>query len=96
LVLALRWLSKATQALRAAILAAFEDAGKPVTVREMFSSSPFGGGQSQVTARPQRQLLALRREGLVSYNWVSDNTFWMRKPTTYAGLGDFFDRAADL
>jgi hypothetical protein len=43
--------------------------------------------------KAQRQLLAMRREGLLPYDWVSDNTRWMRKPTTYAGLGDFFDRA---
>jgi hypothetical protein len=44
--------------------------------------------------KAQRQLVLLRREGEVPYNWIADNTRWMHKPTTYAGLGDFFDRAA--
>jgi hypothetical protein len=92
-----RWLSKATQALREAILETFEDTGKPVTVRQMFYLLTVRGAVEKEESgyrKAQRQLLALRRAGLVPYNWVSYNTRWMRKPTTYAGLGDFFDRAA--
>jgi hypothetical protein len=92
-----RWLSKATQALREAILETFEDTGKPVTVRQMFYLLTVRGAVEKEESgyrKAQRQLLALRRAGLVPYNWIADNTRWMRKPTTYAGLGDFFDRAA--
>jgi hypothetical protein len=92
-----RGLAKATQALREAIMAAFEDTGKPVTVRQMYYLLTVLGAVEKEESgyrKAQRQLLALRRAGLVPYNWVSDNTRWMRKPTTYAGLGDFFDRAA--
>jgi hypothetical protein len=87
----------ATHALREAILAAFEDTGKPVTVRQMFYLLTVLGAVEKEESgyrKAQRQLLALRREGLVPYDWVSDNTRWMRKPTTYADLADFFDRAA--
>jgi hypothetical protein len=95
--LSCRWLSKATQALREAILAAFDDADKPVTVRQMFYRLTVRGAVEKEESgyrKAQRQLLALRRAGLVPYGWIADNTRWMRKPTTYAGLGDFFDRAA--
>jgi len=92
-----RGLAKATHALREAILETFEDTGKPVTVRQMFYLLTVGGAVEKEESgyrKAQRQLLALRRAGLVPYNWIADNTRWMRKPTTYAGLGDFFDRAA--
>jgi hypothetical protein len=61
-----------------------------LTVREAVEKEESG------YRKAQRQLLALRREGVVPYNWIADNTRWMRKPTTYAGLGDFFDRAAGV
>jgi hypothetical protein len=92
-----RGLAKATLALREAILETFEDTGKPVTVRQMFYLLSVGGAVEKEESgyrKAQRQLLALRRAGLVPYGWIADNTRWMRKPTTYAGLGDFFDRAA--
>jgi hypothetical protein len=36
----------------------------------------------------QRQLLAMRRRGLMPYSWISDNTRWMRKPRTFSSLED--------
>jgi hypothetical protein len=92
-----RGLSRKTFALRTAIMAAFEETFKPVTVRQMFYMLTVRGAVEKKESgyrKAQRQLVLLRREGEVPYNWIADNTRWMRKPTTYAGLGDFFDRAA--
>jgi hypothetical protein len=92
-----RGLSRKTFALRAAIMAAFKETHKPVTVRQMFYMLTVRGAVEKEESgyrKAQRQLVLLRREGEVPYNWIADNTRWMRKPTTYAGLGDFFDRAA--
>src|SRR4051794_2482053 len=84
-------------ALREAILGAFEDTGKPVTVRQMFYLLSVRGEvikEERGCRKVQRQLLAMRREGLVPYSWISDNTRWMRKPATYESLSDFLERSA--
>jgi hypothetical protein len=39
-----------------------------------------GGGYRRV----QRQILLMRREGIVPHDWISDGTRWRRKPTTYS------------
>ena len=41
-----------------------------------------------------RLLTQLRRSGEVPYSWISDNTRWMRKPRSYAGLQDFLEQTA--
>lgn len=92
-----RGLSKGTYALRDAILAAFDETDKPVTVRQMFYMLTVRGEVEKEESgyrKAQRQLLALRREGAIPYGWIADNTRWMRKPTTYDGLENFFDRSA--
>jgi hypothetical protein len=43
----------------------------------------------------QRQLLAMRREDLVPYGWIADNTRWQRKPTTWDSLREFFEVQAE-
>jgi hypothetical protein len=39
-----------------------------------------------------RLLLEMRRSGQIPYDWIADNTRWMRKPKTYIGLADFIAR----
>ena len=94
-----RGLAAKTVALREAILAAFEDTDKPVTVRQMFYMLTVRGAVPKTETegyRPvQRQLVEMRRAGLIPYRWLADNTRWMRKPTTYADLNDFLAFAAD-
>ena len=94
----IRGLGKRTIDLREAILETFEQCEKPVTVRQMFYQLTVRGAIPKTEAggyRPvQRQLVLMRREGLIPYDWIADNTRWMRKPTTYRGLHDFFARSA--
>ena len=86
--------SKKTLILREAILDVFNEVDKPVTVRQMFylltSCGAVPKTETQGYRPVQRQLVLMRRERLIPYEWIADNTRWMRKPATYEGLGDFF------
>lgn len=88
-------LYKKTRLLRHAILSALEPVEKPVTVRQAFYLVASAGDVAKTVAgynRVQRQLLAMRREGIIDYDWIADNTRWRIEPTTYDGLDDFFER----
>jgi hypothetical protein len=39
-------------------------------------------------AKVQRAALLLRRNGRIPYEWIVDNTRWMRKPTTWSSFED--------
>jgi hypothetical protein len=43
-----------------------------------------------------RLLGNLRREGRVPFDWVADNTRWMRKPNSYQGIGHLLRDTAAL
>jgi hypothetical protein len=92
-----RGLAEKTLQLRQAILDVFEEVDKPVTVRQMFylltSCGAVPKTENQGYRRVQRQIVLMRKEHLIPYNWIADNTRWMRKPTTYEGLHDFFNHA---
>ena len=93
-----RGLSRSTLALRDAILATFETVDKPVTVRQMFYLLSTRSAVEKTEAgyrQAQRQLLAMRREDLIPYGWIADNTRWQRKPTTWDSLGEFFEVQAE-
>lgn len=95
-----RGISQKTVRLRYSILDAFEELDKPVTVRQMFyrlvSASAIPKSEAQGYRPVQRQLLLMRREKVIPYDWVADNTRWMRKPRTYNGLSDFFKRSTEF
>jgi hypothetical protein len=82
-----------------AALRAFDSHGTPATVRQMFYALTVEGviakteqGYKQVC----RHLLKMRRLGIVPYDFLADNTRWMRKRDSYASLADFLDRTQDL
>ncbi len=39
--------------------------------------------------RIQHDLLILRQRGVIDYDWISDNTRWMRKSRSYRGIDHF-------
>jgi hypothetical protein len=39
----------------------------------------------------QHDLLILRQQGVVDYDWISDNTRWMRKSDSYKGIEHFLN-----
>lgn len=89
----------ATWDLRHAIVDAFEQTSKPVTVRQMYYLLTTRNAVDKTEAgyrRVQRQLLLMRREDLIPYHWIADNTRWMRKPNTYNGLRDCLEESAQF
>lgn len=88
---------KATLELRDAIDEAFKGTTKPVTVRQMYYLLTTMNAVDKTEAgyrRVQRQLLLMRREELIPYSWIADNTRWMRKPKSYEGLRDCLEESA--
>ena len=60
---------------------------QPCTVRQVFYQATVHGVVEKSEAgyaRVQRALVELRRDRVMPYGWIVDNTRWMRKPTTYA------------
>lgn len=41
-----------------------------------------------------RVLVLMRRAGEIPYDWIADNTRWMRKPRTYSGLQQLLNNTA--
>jgi hypothetical protein len=92
-----RGLGKRTIVLREAILAALETVDKPVTVRQAFYLTASRGDVSKDDGgyrRVQSQMLAMRRERVIPYDWVADNTRWRIKPDTDTDLGSYLRRSA--
>jgi hypothetical protein len=48
------------------------------------------GGYRQV----QQQILKMRREGLLSWDFITDGTRWQRKPRSYADAGDYIEQVS--
>jgi hypothetical protein len=69
---------------------------QPMTVRQVFYQAAVAGlvekTESQYNNAIARLLLEMRRSGGIPYSWISDNTRWQRKPSTYRGLADFIGR----
>ncbi|MGE4249051.1 MAG: hypothetical protein AB7F09_06660 [Parvibaculaceae bacterium] len=86
--------SRATQAdmeERAAFMIDYAERHGPVTVRGLYYQCEVHGlpGIDKTDAgydKVQRQVLALRRQGRMSYDWIADATRWMRKPRSYDGI----------
>jgi hypothetical protein len=73
---------------RAALLGIIE-AGKPMTVRQVFYQATVRGLVEKAEsgyAKVQTDLVLLRRAGELPYDWLADNTRWQRKPRTFNGV----------
>lgn len=93
-----RGLGRTTVALREAILEVLRQDKGPWTVRQIYYRVEVLGACDKTDAgygRVQRQVLAMRREGLIPYEMISDNTRWMRKPRTFDSLTDWVDYSTD-
>src|SRR5215204_5420040 len=61
---------------------------KPMTVRQVFYQATVRGIIEKTEtgyAKVQSLLADMRREGELPYEWLADNTRWMRKPRTFSG-----------
>ena len=76
-------------ALRRQLLA-IVDEQKPMTCRQVFYQAVSRGlidkTEGQYKQTICRLLAKMRREGELPYDWIADNTRWMRKPTTHSDL----------
>jgi hypothetical protein len=82
-----------------AIEAEFERQQPPMTVRQVFYRMSAAGvvpktenGYRQV----QYALVAMRQRGVIPYEWIADNTRWVRKPRTYSSLQDMLRESQAL
>ncbi len=59
----------------------------PMTVRQAFYRAVSSGivekSEAQYKGTIGRLLCELRRDGQIPFEWIADNTRWMRKPKTY-------------
>lgn len=66
------------------------EADNPQTVRQVFYALTVRGVIKKVEAEYQRTVIRLlvemREAGDIPFEWIADNTRWMRKPATFVGL----------
>jgi hypothetical protein len=82
-------LQEKTTQLWVAILRAFDEAGPPMTVRQVYYALVAAGVLPKTESAYDRvgyHLLRMRRCSVIPYHYVADNTRWMRKPRTYTSL----------
>jgi hypothetical protein len=64
--------------------------GEPMTVRQVFYRAVATGLVAKTEGEYQRTvcrlLTEMRRAGELPYDWLVDNTRWMRKPSTFTGV----------
>ena len=62
------------------------DDGKPMTVRQVFYQATVRGLVEKAESgygKVQNDLTLMRRDGVLPYDWLADNTRWQRKPQTF-------------
>lgn len=62
----------------------------PATVRAVFYQAVSRGlvakTEGEYKSTVGRLLVQMRREGIIPFSWIADNTRWMRKPRTYTSM----------
>lgn len=65
---------------------------RPMTVRQVFyqlvSQGVIAKSEKEYKNTVVRLLTDMRRDGSIPFNWIADNTRWMRKAITYDSLQD--------
>ena len=73
---------------------------RPVTVRAVFyrlvASGLIDKTEKEYRSTVSRLLTQMRRDGDLPYDWIADNTRWMRKPTTFDSAESALQRTARL
>jgi hypothetical protein len=73
------------------------DAIRPATLRQLFYAATVRGLVEKTEAGYDlvgRRLGVLRRAREELFDWLVDNTRWMRKPSTYIGLHQLLEHSA--
>jgi hypothetical protein len=94
--------SRRTKAEIAAIKAAIVDIleqSHPQTVRQVFYALTVKGVIDKAEIEYQRTVVRLltemREAGQVPFEWIADNTRWMRKPSTFIGIANCLNSCAE-
>jgi hypothetical protein len=65
-------------------------ADHPMTVRQVFyrmvTREEIAKTEQEYKNTVGRLLVKMRREGAIPFDWIADNTRWMRKPRTYSSV----------
>src|SRR6516225_2738104 len=91
--------TKAEVEERRETLWAIVEAGRPMTVRQVFYQATVRGIVEKAEsgyAKVQNDLTLMRRAGELPYAWLADNTRWQRKPITYSSVEAALERTAQL
>ena len=78
--------TKAEVEERREVLLDIIDAGRPMTVRQVFYQATVRGLVEKAESgyqKVQTDLTVMRRAGDLPYDWLADNTRWQRKPITF-------------
>jgi hypothetical protein len=85
--------------IRQAILEILEEI-RPATVRQTFyqlvSRKVIEKSEAEYKHTVVRLLGEMRRERSIPFDWIADNTRWMRKPRTYSSLADMLERESEF
>ena len=76
------------------VLKAFDTSGVPMTVRQVYYALVSRQAIPKTEAGYNKvcyHLLNMRRLAVIPYEFIADNTRWMRKPNTYKGLEQFLE-----
>jgi len=89
--------TKAEMESRAEVLLAIAEEMQPCTVRQVFYQATVRGIVEKSEAgyaKVQRQLADLRRDGVLPWGWIADNTRMQRKPQTWDSLHEAVEETA--
>ena len=94
-----RLLSAKTVAIREAVLA-LQDEFEQMSVRQIFYALTVRGlvpkTEQQGYVPVQKQVLALRRQGFLPWEFIADGTRWVRQPSTWDDAEDFLREQSRL
>jgi len=68
--------------------------GQPMTVRHCFYELVVANVIEKLESQYDavgRQLVRMRAEGIIPYNWITDNTRLIRKPDTWSDVPSFIE-----
>jgi hypothetical protein len=72
----------------------------PQTVRQIFYALTVRGAIKKIEVEYHRTVIRLlvemREAGRIPFDWIADNTRWMRKPTTFVGLDSCLKNTANF
>src|SRR5215469_6725067 len=89
--------TKAEVAARREALLDIIEAGRPMTVRQVFYQATVHGLVEKAESgygKIQTDLTVMRRAGELPYDWLADNTRWQRKPRTFDSVEDALKETA--